>query len=100
MGGAVKAVLTRKIPVNIRTVLFCLCAAGAISFPLAMLFRAFGYRSPELPGTEFIPLIAFVEILALPLVSLSLAKLEPILTKWGLLIFFLLFCSTFFLPAH
>lgn len=95
-----KTTLTRKIPVNIRTVLFCLCAAGAISFPLALLLRAFGYQSPDLPGTEFLPLIAFVEILALPLVSLSLARLEPVLMKWGLLLFILLIFGAALFPAH
>ncbi len=81
----------RQIPVNVRTVLFCFCAAGAVyPFCDVLLFymgwENWGYWQP----LDLFGFLLFGQILALPIVSLTLIRVSPVLTVLGFALFCLL----------
>lgn len=84
-----KAFLLRKIPVNKRTVLFCIFAGGAVSFPFVFLLRTTAYQPPPVSCIQpdpitMINLLTIVSPFLLPVVSISLFRMERLLAVLGL----------------
>ncbi len=96
-----EAFFLKKIPVNYRTVLFCLSASGATSFPMAFVLHGLGYGGfdPGNPVGTLAMITAFVETLALPVASVLFLKIEPTIGSLGVIMFFVVFCGFLLFPA-
>lgn len=96
-----KAFFLRKIPLNARTVCFCLCSSGGTSFVAVFFLRLIGYEGfdSENPIGHVVQFVAGFETLYLPFASAFFWKIEPTLAALGMLIFLVVLCGFLQMPA-